>query len=495
METLQKLIIDSFIYKSDAIAVKTKKEEFSFNQYNDFILKTNLSFSDDKKVFIFTYKDIFAYSSVIACALQGKTFVPLNSTFPEQRLAKIINAVSSKTIILTKDSIEAFNNFKFDFSDFTVLCVGFDKDLVSQKCNLISFDSLTPLKLDEIELCDESVGAYNLFTSGTTGEPKGIEISHKNAYYYFKNNLEFYKFNPQDRLSQTFDISFDLFMHDIFMSFLSKAGLYVFDKMELMMPLKFIKDNKINVFFCVPSLAMNMQKLRLLKENSLDFIDMVIFCGEALPLSVLDEFIKAAPNAKFINIYGPTEATIAITRYIYEPKDREFFKNNIVPIGHIYKDNEYKIFDNELLLSGGQVITSYLNKDLKKPFLELDGKIWYKTGDLVEENECGLIYLGRSDDQVKINGFRIELLEVEGVLKKVANTPLAVCVVVDDKIYAFVEKVVEDENEEKNRIINECLKVLPHYMKISKVFFLDKLPLNVNSKIDKKELYARYKDS
>jgi acyl-coenzyme A synthetase/AMP-(fatty) acid ligase len=252
-----------------------------------------------------------------------------------------------------------------------------------------------------------------------------------------------------------------------------------------------------------------MLKLNRLTEGSLPSLRYTLFCGEALPKNLAKPWAKAANNSTIENYYGITETTHQISVYKWDDNNSEDeCINDIVSIGKIFDTLRYCILDEnkkevsrgepgELYVSGIQVTREYFNDPqrtkatyVKIPHLGND--VWFKTGDLVKERKNGnLNYLGRLDNQVQILGNRVELQEVDCILKKASNSELVISLAwpikngIAEKIVSFI---AESEERESAKILAYCKKTLPPYMIPRDIIFIDKIPLNDNGKFDKQQL-------
>jgi amino acid adenylation domain-containing protein len=351
--------------------------------------------------------------------------------------------------------------------------------------------------------------AYLLFTSGSTGEPKGVPISHANVRAYIRHICDRFQVNEHDRFSQMFDLTFDLSVHDMFVCWERGACLYSVPETSLMAPAKFVKDHCLTMWFSVPSAIGLMAKMGMLKPRVFPSLRVSLFCGEPLPSVYASAWQEAAPNSVIENLYGPTETTIAITSYRWDPESSpSACVNGIVPIGWVFDGQQACVIDHErnpvpigergeLCLSGSQVTRGYWENPRKTAeqlvrLRSFGERVWYRTGDLVRQDQSGCFYyLGRIDHQVKIRGYRVELQEVEFVLRKASGSGQVAAVAwpvregIAEGIVAFIGGRLQCD---ANAIVRYCREALPDYMVPRQIHVLDALPLNENGKLDRFKL-------
>jgi non-ribosomal peptide synthetase component F len=277
-----------------------------------------------------------------------------------------------------------------------------------------------------------------------------------------------------------------------------------------MLPGKYITDAGITIWFSVPSTAVLMNRLRMLKPGKYPNLRFSLFCGEALPVEIVQLWQDAAPSSICENLYGPTELTIACTLYTFDrertPREAEM---GVVPIGTPYPDMEVLVADEslkevapgetgELLMTGPQLSLGYFRDPARTAaaFVVPPGKdkTFYRTGDRVRrpKGDAPLVYLGRMDYQIKIQGYRVELGEIEAVLREEARVDVAIAVGWPmtasgaDGIVAFIAPSELDPAEVRARAIAR----LAPYMHPSQVRVVEDFPLNANGKVDRKALTA-----
>jgi non-ribosomal peptide synthetase component F len=336
--------------------------------------------------------------------------------------------------------------------------------------------------------------AYILFTSGSTGAPKGVPISHQNLVTYVDYMTDALQLNADDKVSQIFDPTFDLSMHDMFVTWLSGACLYVVPDNQLLAPGKFIKQHQLTVWFSVPSTVAIMAKLGMTKADAYDSIRYSLFCGEPLPVSLAKQWQLAARNSRLINLYGPTEATIACSAHEFNVNHD--YQSAYLPIGKAFPHMSFSQSESgELVINGPQVFAGYLNNPCKtKETLKLiNGALSYFSGDIVAQQQNGeFTYLSRKDDQIKIQGFRVELSEIDTLAQTFLNNPLVQSVATPKHMPQTITVFICDAaDKEVEQSLMNCLKhKLPTYMLPKKVIWLDSMPLNSNGKIDKLALHS-----
>jgi amino acid adenylation domain-containing protein len=355
------------------------------------------------------------------------------------------------------------------------------------------------------EIADNHL-AYIEFTSGTTGLPKGVMVPVRAVNHYLKVMQDWIGLTPDDRAAETCDITFDLSVHNMFLTWQAGASLHVMNLLQMVAPARFIRDRAITTWLSVPSIIGMMRQNRTLEPASLPSLRHSFFCGEALPVGAARAWARAAPNSCVENIYGPTEATIACLRQpVIEPitvtANRE-----IVAIGRAYPGMAAQIVDaalrplppgvaGEIALSGAQLAEGYFGQAelTASRFPTISGERWYLTGDLgIEDNEGVFHHLGRIDNQVKVLGNRVELEEIEMHLRAASSSDhvAAVAWPLSDGSAKGIVGFVSNSRQGAEMIKADLRKGLPAYMVPSIIRHLDDLPLNSNGKVDRKALVA-----
>lgn len=478
-------------------------------------------------------RSLTAYCAPIACLSAGKIHVPLGASFPTARMANILSRTQPSVLICDSGSEERLaallaasaHPMYVLFPEAASLeaypvppqqhrYALITAELDSQAPDSQAPDSQAPEyspSTTGLPLSEQQPVAYLLFTSGSTGQPKGVSVGHEALCAYIDATLARYpEMDEHQRCSQFFEPTFDLAMHDLFVTWAAGACLYCIPKKELLLPVEFVNRHALTVWFSVPSMLATLQRYRLLTPQTLPTLKLALFCGEALPGALARQWLLAAPRARSENLYGPTEATIACTAYRIEAADTD---SAVVAIGAPFPNMEIAVLDSddalcgegqigELYLGGNQLAFGYWQDETQtqQRFVEhiLPGKRctrWYRTGDLAMLDACGVAHFrGRADRQIKLRGYRIELQEVESLLRDACGTSevaaLAVSAGEGEPLSGIAAFVVAAEAS-KGALVAAMKANLPAYMVPSDIHCVADLPLNSNGKTDYGQLAER----
>ncbi len=451
-----------------------------------------------------------SYIGLLGIIFAGCSFTPINPKYNDARIKSMLDGSKIRYLVGDATDLSQLDTSLLKSIKAQILPGG--RGQIASDLNLIDEQMLASYKaLSLPRSVSDSDLAYVNYTSGSTGLPKGVMISHISLQAFLRNMLKIYQLNPGFRASQTFDLSFDPSVSDMFFTWLAGGTLCVVPEKEMLIPTDFIVREKITFWNSVPSIANFMLKTGNLKPGSFPALTHSMFCGEQFPVDIAKAWRLAAPNSSIENLYGPTEATIYISRYSFSKNgDNQSFKNNIVPIGRPFDGHEVALINDkaerisgvdkgEIVFSGPQLAKGYLN-DVDKTadsFMSFDwdtqGRIWYKTGDLGFFNtnndlEC----TGRIDNQIKIAGRRIEIGEIESALSNFDKTKGAVVVPLRDSgevvlgCAAFV--LIELSREDVSQIRQQSAKFLDSIFFPKKIFFIEDFPRSQSGKIDRKTL-------
>jgi len=456
----------------------------------------NESFKKKKLVGLITFEshDFYTYAAIYSSLFAGIGYVPINPENPVERNNAIIQQTELTTILTSKvdDSVKELikaNNLE----------VILTPELPETEINY----SFPTIKEDEI--------AYILFTSGSTGVPKGVPILQKNISAFIDAFFALgYKIDENDRFVQMFDLTFDFSVICYIAPLIVGACIYPIPSGGIKYANVYttLEEHKITFACMVP---VTISYLRpFFSEINLPELKYTLFCGEALYDDIANEWLNCTPNGKIINAYGPTEATVFCLVYDFDPgkgKTKSF--NGVISIGKEMKKMKAIIIDEkknplpanekgELCLSGPQVTPGYVNNPDKnhESFFTIttnsgQDEIFYRTGDLgMIDEEGDFMYCGRIDYQVKIQGYRVELGEIEHHVRNFTNLVNVVALPTKNifgttQLHLFLENYSGDLKE----LANYLAAKVPIYMVPSSMSSIPLFPLNSNGKIDRNKLY------
>ncbi|MEZ5098348.1 MAG: amino acid adenylation domain-containing protein [Thermoleophilia bacterium] len=464
---------------------------------------------------VFGYRSATAFAGVLGALLSGTGYVPLKRTFPAARNAQILGRSGARAVIVDEESLLQLDEVLAGAAgpvvvlapdvDAAQLAGRWPGHVVLGREDVLGADALEPSAPSPDEV------AYVLFTSGSTGTPKGVTVSHANAQAFVEAASERYGLTEHDRLSQMFDMTFDLSVFDMFVGWSAGASLHCAPPRALLKPDAYIREQELTVFFCVPSTGAIMRKLGLLKPGAFPDVRYTLFCGEPLPQQVATAFRAAFPNAILENVYGPTEVTVVCAAYRWDDeRSPGECLHGVVPIGDFFgttsgylADDQLRPVapgaDGELLLAGPQVSLGYWrDPERTAPVFVVppgESATHYRTGDLVRPGGPGepMRFISRIDNQVKIQGNRVELGEIEEVLRR--ETGVDAVVVLGwprtDSGFGGVEAFVGSESVDADAARAALAGQLPGYMVPRRIHRLASLPLNDNGKYDRRALRER----
>ncbi len=441
-----------------------------------------------------------AYVGILASALSARPYVPINMKFPFERQVSIA-AIAKCALLITDHYSKARGPELVQAIGPSLSEIAVPERATGGRANF-----------QEKHLSGKGAEtAYVMFTSGTTGTPKGVAVRRENLTAYLSAIEKIAPIAPETRCTQLFDLSFDLSVHDVFQTWVSGGCLFIASNEEMLDPVGFAKRHALQAWFSVPSVVAMARRFRRLQPDILPEMQVSLFCGEPLPVSIADDWAKAAPNSRIWNLYGPTEATIAITAQEYKAAATAEDRPATVSLGTAFHDSAAVVVDEagrpavlgELWLGGAQISSGYINNEdeNRAKFVNrtLEGypyERWYRTGDLVRHDDRhGLVFQGRMDGQAKIQGYRVELLEIEEVLRRVSGSAEVAAVlwpVSDTGAAEGVVGFVCAPERRDREIVELCRAHLPVYASPKKVMVIDTLPLNANGKVDRNALRDTY---
>ena len=452
-------------------------------------------------------RKLIDFAGIVGALMARCTYVPLNARHPPQRLTHVLKEAGARALVVDRTHL-AHARAVLEDTPHSVLVLLPDSSsapdwATGMQHQFLSQSDLAQPRFDVLPPGNPEDGAYLLFTSGSTGAPKGVLVRNRNVMPYLRSIAARYAPGPDDRCTQLFDLTFDLSVHDMFVAWGSGAALYRIPDGARFAPRDFVRRHALTMWFSVPSTAATMLGLRALRPGDFPSLRLGLFCGEALPKRLARAWADAAPNAVIENLYGPTEATIALTAWRL-PREETMLDGlpEILPIGKPLPGQTAIAVDasdapaqddgeGELCLAGSQVTDGYWRRpDLTaQRFVRFawDDRVWYRTGDRVRNSvDHGLVFLGRVDRQVKIAGHRVELQEVEAVLQRAADTNAAAIAwpIGQDGLARGIVGFVGNRSPPDDALLQSCRDALPPYAVPSAIRRIDDWPLNNGGKTD-----------
>ena len=445
-----------------------------------------------KPVVIYLEKGVDVLVSFMGAAYCCNFYSPIDIEMPASRVNKILEVLNPALVITTAELKTVFERYDYE-GEYLIF-----EEAVNTSVDQQMIDAARSKGVDTDLL-------YVLFTSGSTGVPKGVTINHRSVIDYIDWVTETFDIIEEDSFGNQAPFYFDNSILDIYSTIKSGATTYIIPKNLFAQPillLEYLKEKRINTIFWVPSALIVVAKLKAFRYVDLsDTLQRVLFCGEVMPNKQLNTWRRFLPDVLYANLYGPTEITDACTYYIV---DREFSDDEPLPIGIPMTNTDIIVLNDrnelvtgdevgELCVRGTSLSMGYYNNPEKtkeafvqNPLNPYVPETIYRTGDLVKYNEYGeIVYLSRKDFQIKHMGHRIELGEIETAVSSLEEIALCCCLYDEKhrKIVLFIE-----EELDKAYINEQISKLVPEYMLPNKVITLEKMPINANGKIDRVKL-------
>lgn len=448
----------------------------------------------------------------------GAAYVPLDAESPPQRLARIVAAAEPRMLLAVPETAPRLEALSAELTLPLVGSVEAEPIVAGDGAPLSRFargDWDSPAASAPDVRVDPHEPAHLLFTSGSTGAPKGVVITHAMVLAFVDWAVREFGTRPSDRISGHPPLHFDLSTFDIYATFAAGAQLHLVPPSLSVDPralVRFIRERELTQWFSVPSVLTYMAKFDAVAQDDFPALERLLWCGEVLPTPVLCHWMRRLPHVRFTNLYGPTEATIASSHHTLPsiPADETV----PVPIGVACDGEELLVLDErlepvptgeigDLHIAGVGLSPGYWRDEEKTRAAFLpdprspgaDARI-YRTGDLARIDEEGVVhFLGRTDSQIKSRGYRIELGEIESALNAVAGVRECAIVGVDADGFegtAICAAYVSSDGLTPARLRSALASALPSYMLPARWLALDLLPKNQNGKIDRPALRERF---
>lgn len=478
------------------IAVKDQKSSCSYSELMENAKRIGsglLEYEEPRKpIIVFMDKSVEALNAFMGIVYADCFYIFISPEQPQIRIKQILEVTKAKSIITHSEYVEVFKNINFSG-------------------NLIEYSEIIKTEIKEEKLKEIRDLALDIdplycnFTSGSTGVPKGVLVSHKNVLDFMSYFPEKFHITDKDVIGNQAPFDFDVSVKDIYSTLKVGATMVIIPKRYFSVVtslLDYICNEKVTTMIWATSALCLITQLKGLTYKIPTDVNKILFSGEVMPIKHLKLWQEALPNATFVNLYGPTEITCNCTYYVI---DKKLDENEVLPIGKPFPNENVFLLDEnneeviekgkigEICVSGTTVALGYYNNEeqTKKAFVQnplnsqYEERI-YRTGDLAfYDDNNNLCFSGRKDFQIKYMGHRIELEEIEVALNGYKGIDRACCLF-DSKKNKLVTFYVG--SVEKREIQKQMRKSLPSYMVPREFHLIEKLPITSNGKIDRKKL-------
>ncbi len=446
-------------------------------------------------------KQALSYALMLAAIRLGVAYVNIDVASPIARNSRVLQASAPSLL----------------FYDDLAYQAGMSELATGQGCELVLLDVSSLPTTREVDRerqreCSRQVDgatiAYIMFTSGSTGVPKGVAVTHQNVLHFIAWGRECFGITEQDNFANLSPMYFDNSVFDFYVGLFSGAALTPIHRDLTTKPYElvaYVARMQCNMWFSVPSLLIYLNAMKALTAKGLPDLRNIVFGGEGYPKPELKKLYDTfSGQAVLTNVYGPTECTCICSAHKLSAEDFQDL-NGLPTLGHLNPNFDHRILDEEghdavegeLCLIGPNVAAGYFN-DLDRTATAFHTitdanrfmKRMYRTGDLVKEVEGRLYFIGRKDNQIKHMGYRIELEEIEHALVKLPKVNQAAVLYLRTnaaygKIVGFIASA---EKLEEKLLLEQLAGLLPSYMIPGRIVIETELPKNANGKIDRQKL-------
>lgn len=482
------------------------------NQLANALIRSGAAAQD--RVAIYMHKSLDLGVAIYSILKAGCIFVPIDPFMPSDRLAYILEECGIKHIICSSALVKSLEK---TYPDSTIKIFGFDDSI--EQDNYMSWSEIAtfPCSLPEIHIIDQDLG-YIMYTSGSTGSPKGMMHTHHGCISYARWGAEHVSLSKSDRVASHAPLHFDLSIFDFFSTAQSGATVVLIPEAVTRFPASWtqtIESERISVVFTVPYTLITMAEQGVMDQRDLSSLRWILYGGEPFPPAKLRTLMLQLKQVKFTNVYGPAEAPSCTCYDVPLPEEGN---NDPIPIGIVSRNSADIIIDDndedcpddsagELCIRSSTLTRGYWKRpDLnKKAYLLRSGfghfpNVYYRTGDRVIRDSAGnLHFLGRVDRMIKVRGQRVELDEVESVLSSHQAVFEAAAITAPDgsdsnKIMAAIA-LKSGEHVDKTELLRYARARLSAYAVPAEFAFMPQLPHNSSGKIDRMLLTEQWPDT
>ncbi len=498
MNRLDELFTQCAAHSPDQIAVDGGGDLLSYGELDRLANRFGRSFlaaglAPGDRVGIHLPRSGRGVAAMIGAIRSGAVYVPLDPGSPPQRMQLIARDCGLRHVVIAPQLLASWvaAGVIEPVEHFFLSAEGAVPALPPR----VKVHTWQELQSGDAAPCPERAGsiddlAYMLYTSGSTGVPKGVMLSHRNALAFVEWAADAIALQAGDRVASVAPFHFDLSVFDLWSSLSRGASVFIVDEVTVLngqRMLDRIRDKAISVWYSVPSALVLMLETGGLAQRGAPSLRVVFFAGEVFPIKHLRRTMAAIPQARFFNLFGPTETNVCLA---YELPGAPDSDATAIPIGRPSCGDQAFILDGEghpvadgeigeLFVEGPTVMLGYWDSGRRTP-----ARHPYPTGDMVTRRSDGeLVYHGRRDHMVKIHGYRVELGEVESALHAHERVKEAIAFAMDQRLVAVI--VPSDESLSVLDIKRHCADRLPRYMIPSDIRMVMQLPRTSSGKTDR----------
>jgi len=519
---LHQLLSEAAVKYPDRNAILSDKEAITYyeldkasNRLANLLIEIGVKRGD--RVGIYMPRNINSVIGILGILKTGGAYVPIDPLCSEDRLSYIINKCEIEFLLSSSQKVNNINRSSpqgMPLKKVLLMDSTDENHITNNTIQILSWQkegTNYSEKQPDVHIIDSDL-SYILFTSGSTGNPKGVMISHLNSLTFVDMAHDFFGIKKEDVFSNNSPLHFDLSVFDFYVAFKAGASVVIVPEGISIFPSKlaeFIEINKITVWNSVPSVLSLLTTYANLDSFDFSSLRLVLFAGEVFPMKYLRQLKNHISSAQFYNIYGQTEANSS-TYYLVNKIPEE--NSSLIPIGKAFPNFDVFALDEngkrisepgqkgELYVRAASVAFGYWadtektnEKFLRNPLNHNSNEIVYRTGDVVRlDNDRNYIFLGRLDHMIKSRGYRIEIGEIETVLSNHPQVKTAVVIPLPDELIgnriAAVIVPFSQNGIKKEDILKYCSKLLPKYMIPEIIEFKETLPTISSGKIDRRIL-------
>jgi len=492
----------------DRVLFKDKDEAITYSEVFKTAVRTGLwirekaglnSSEKNRPIAVFIDRNVKSLLLFMSVVYSGNFYVPVDATLPKQRIELILNTLNPALMLTaTKRKLPVEGVIPFSETPAGACAYSEQAELSAEELTKLAAIKKSGIDTDPL---------YAIFTSGTTGVPKGVLVSHRSVIDLVNRFSEVFPFAEYPIFGNQAPFDFDVSVKDIYNALLLGGTVVIVPKSYFVMPsslLPYLKENNVNTLIWAVSALRIVQNFKLFDACIPDSLKLIMFSGEVMPIKCLKYLQQYLPDVTYVNLYGPTEITCNCNYYIV---DRDFQDTESLPLGEAFENSEVFLQDTdtlkritepeklgEICVKGTCLALGYYKNPeqtakafVQDPDVEAYQDLIYKTGDLGKFDVDGnLYYVSRKDFQIKHMGHRIELSEIEVVVNALDAVHMACCTYKEsEELISLFYSAKEACDDEVRAAIKESL---PAFMMPSRIQWMEALPLNEHAKIDRRKL-------